>query len=230
MSSIINYQQVVGSRILEKRGHADTDFYARVGNVGYVPSFGAVIIPFVEDLLEQAQVFLDGDVLLPPQQQDGNLGVGRLLGLSVNEHGGILQMSRKGLELVSLRRRRDSRHHLLDLVMLYWGNLSLSAGRVLFFLTKPPGTGIHTGSWAKTGAGAGWTSTLGASRRFLAAGGSIGGVGESGQRPGRGFERIGGLERSGRLKSLCNDGLRAFTGKESLVSARLRPDELGGEG
>jgi hypothetical protein len=72
----------------------------------------------LEDRLEVGEVVIYRDVVFPPQQQNGDIGVGHALRLALDEHGGILEMAGEGLEVMAFGDGDILQRMLLLLVLL----------------------------------------------------------------------------------------------------------------
>jgi len=62
-----------------------------------------IVVSIAKDALQEQQILLDRRVLLPSQHQNGHARVLWSQGLLLNMDSSVLEMSRKGLELVAFR-------------------------------------------------------------------------------------------------------------------------------
>lgn len=102
VAGVVDYEQMVGSCVLEEGGHLHAELDAGIGHSRDGPSIGPVVVAVSQDVLQGRQVSLDGGVLFPAQQQHGDTVVGCAFRLALYQHGGILKMPRKGLEIMAL--------------------------------------------------------------------------------------------------------------------------------
>lgn len=102
MAGIVDDQEVVAPRMLDKGRHLYAQFDARVGDGRNGPFFGMVIVSLPENLVQFEKFALHSFILLPSQQQDRDILVaGASLHFSVDIHGSILQMPSEGLEFMA---------------------------------------------------------------------------------------------------------------------------------
>lgn len=97
---------MAGSGILEKRSHLYAKLYAWVWQVGNLPPVCSIVVLVVQYGFESCHVLVHGRVFLPAQEQHGDMIIGRSFCLALDEHGGVLEMSGEGLEILSRRERR----------------------------------------------------------------------------------------------------------------------------
>ena len=97
VASVIYNQEMVRPGIFEQGVYLDTELGNGVGARRDLPAFCAETIGGLEELVESVEVRFWGVVALPPQHEDGHVGVlGRLgfpLRLPLYEHGRILKMA-----------------------------------------------------------------------------------------------------------------------------------------
>lgn len=102
VTGVVNNQKVVGTGIIQKRGHLHSELDTRVRYSRDGPSVGVVVVALTKDLLQGQEILLDRRVFLPSQHQDRHAGVFGFEGLLLDVDGGILEMAGEGLELIAL--------------------------------------------------------------------------------------------------------------------------------
>lgn len=104
VAGIVDDDEFVGPGVLKKGSHLDTEFDAGVRDGGNLPELGLEAVFRLQTVPEAANVVVDGAIVLPAEEQDRDGGIARtlLLGLAVNQIGGIVQVTRKGLKLLAL--------------------------------------------------------------------------------------------------------------------------------
>lgn len=147
--------------------HLHGEFNARVGAARDAPRLGVVIETIAEDLLKLQKILLDGQIVLPSQQQYRDTCIWGSVGLGIDEHGGVLQMAGERLEIGALGWRSSIlywRHRLVVVLSLcLWRKRDGEHLRTQF-------NGIEelTGSWFGC-----FSANLGARRRFLLEGSMV---------------------------------------------------------
>lgn len=103
MARVIYDKQVIGSCMFQELGHLNTELDAWIGHSRDKPSLCAIVISRLKNTAKSNQVLFDTVIVLPPQQEDRNFLIrGRwALGLSLDEHGGILEMAGVRLEVMA---------------------------------------------------------------------------------------------------------------------------------
>lgn len=69
VARVVDDEELVGTRVLEKRRHLHAELYARVAHGGDLPCLGTISIVYLEDLLQTPNVFACGRVILPAQEE-----------------------------------------------------------------------------------------------------------------------------------------------------------------
>ena len=100
--------------------HLHCELNARVWATGYTPRLGSIIEALAKDLLELQKVLLVTQIIFPSQKEYRDTCVWGSIGLRIDEHRGVLEMSCEGLEIGALGRGRGilrGRHRFV--IVLY---------------------------------------------------------------------------------------------------------------
>ena len=104
VARVIDDQEVIRSCEFNEWSHLHGELGDWVRASGYAPRLGTVIETLPEDLLKGQQVWLDAQIVFPSQQKDRNACIYGSIGLRIDEHSRVLQVSGKGLEVGALGR------------------------------------------------------------------------------------------------------------------------------
>jgi hypothetical protein len=99
VARIVDDQEVIRPCEFNKWGHLHGELRDWVRATWYAPRLGTVIETLAEDLLKSHQVWLDGQIVFPSQQEDRDTCIYGSIGLRIDKHRRVLQMSGKGLEV-----------------------------------------------------------------------------------------------------------------------------------
>lgn len=91
--------------LFEKRSHLHTKLDTGIVDGRDLPLLGFEVVFLPQGLVKSNKVIVYGLVVLPPQQQHGYVGIWGSLGLPLDQHGGILEMAGKRLEVVAFDSR-----------------------------------------------------------------------------------------------------------------------------
>lgn len=177
VASIVDDQQVVVATMFEERGHLHAELDAGIGHRWDGPSIGSIVVAVSEDVFQGCEISFGRSVFFPSQEQDRDAIIRGALGLTLDQHGSILKMPRKGLEIMALGWRGLGDLLLLklqEIILAPWsrkftGNMGDNDGQGQDIESREHGLG-ESRELTDSGKGAGWADSLGAgkSRLFLA--------------------------------------------------------------
>lgn len=101
VASVVDDEKVIGSCVIEKRSHLNSQLNTRVSNGGDLPLLGMEMVLSLQYLFQVHKVVLNGIILAPSQQEHRDIGVGGSLRLTLDEHGSILKVAGKGFEVMA---------------------------------------------------------------------------------------------------------------------------------
>ena len=86
--------------------HLHRKLHAGVRAAGYTPRLGSKIEALAKHFLKLQKVLLVAQIIFPPQKEYRDTRVRGPIGLRIDEHRGVLEMSCEGLEIGALGRGR----------------------------------------------------------------------------------------------------------------------------
>lgn len=103
MASVYDDEEVADAGILQERRQSNGELCAWVGDGGDGPCMTLKAVLLLEHSLESDEMLIGGLAILPVQEENRDVGIRRALGLTLDEHGGILKMTSEGFEIMPLR-------------------------------------------------------------------------------------------------------------------------------
>lgn len=118
IAGVVDDQKVIRSCMFKELCHLHGELGDWVRAGGYAPGLGTIIETLAKDLLESHQVWLDGQIVFPSQEEDRDACIDRSIGLRIDEHRCVLQVPGERLEVGALGRGSGILHGRQRLVVV----------------------------------------------------------------------------------------------------------------